>query len=62
MRHRLIAYAQHKFFVKLYFVEDMTMGCILLTDSGGVKRYVAGPLDSGKLFAEKCSSQYSEIQ
>ncbi len=44
--------------VKLSFVEPMTMGCLLLTDSGGRKRYVAGLLDSGKPFVEKCCTNF----
>ena len=54
----LIAYARDKYFVEMFFVECMSMGCILLTDSGGNKRYVAGLLDSGVPFAERCSNKF----
>lgn len=40
--------------VYLFYMEDMTDGCILCTDSGGRAQYVVGYLDSGKLFAAKC--------
>jgi len=58
----LIRFAEQKLMVKLSFVEQMTMGCILLTNSGGRKRYVAGILDSGKPFVEKCSENFWENQ
>ncbi len=56
--NELIAYAQDKYFVEMFFVEHMSMGCILLTDSGGNKRYVAGLLDSGVAFAERCPNKF----
>lgn len=54
----LVKFAENELAVKLYIVEQMTMGCLLLTDSGGRKRYVAGLLDSGKPFATKCCPNF----
>ena len=53
-QHRLIAFAEQQFVIKMFEVEQMTDGCVLLTDSGGRKLYVAGRLDNGKPFAVKC--------
>lgn len=42
-----------------YFIERMEEGCMLVTDSGGNKRYVLGRLDSGEPFAERAT--YLEV-
>jgi len=49
----LIKLAEAKVGVCLKQVELMTMGCVLCTDSGGRKLYVAGRLDSGDVFVER---------
>ncbi len=59
---RLIAFAEHKLVIKMEYLYDMEDDCIMLTDSGGRKRYVAGILNSGGPFVEKCSPQFSENQ
>lgn len=40
--------------IYLTYMEDMTDGCILCTDSGKRSQYVVGYLDNGELFVAKC--------
>ncbi len=49
----LIKLAEAKIGVCLKQVELMTMGCVLCTDSGGRKLYVAGLLGNGDVFVER---------
>ncbi len=51
---RLIKFGEYSLMIKLQLVEHMTMGCLLLTDSGGTQNYVAGLLDNGKPFIKRC--------
>ncbi len=49
----LIKLAEAKIGICLKQVERMAMGCVLCTDSGGRKLYVAGRLDNGSVFVER---------
>ena len=49
----IIKLAEAKIGICLEPVERMAMGCVLCTDSGGRKLYVAGRLDNGDVFVER---------
>ena len=53
-RTKMIKEASAKSMVFLFYLEDMTDGCLLCADSGKRSQYVVGHLDNGELFVAKC--------
>lgn len=49
----LINAATNKYRICFYHVKTVK-DCMLVTDSGGNKRYIIGYLDDGNLFKERC--------
>lgn len=55
--NELLREASSKIMVNLFYVHSMSEGCIMATNSGGVKRYVVGRLHSGNVFVEEALSE-----
>ena len=53
-RREMIEEGRTQSMIYLMYMEDMTDGCLLCTDSGKRSQYVVGYLDNGKLFVAKC--------
>ncbi len=53
---QLISQASNVASICFELLEPMTDDCLLVTDSGGRKRYVIGVLQDGQVFAERATS------
>ncbi len=52
---QLISQASNVASICFKLIEPMTDNCLLVTDSGGNKRYVIGVLQNGQVFAERAT-------
>lgn len=53
----LIREASMRSMMNLFYVHGMNDGCLMVTNSGGRRRYVVGRLDSGSVFVEGVLSE-----